>query len=215
MSLIFLASRNPKKLEELRRVLTAVPVAVEVIGPDDVEPYPEPAETEPTFEGNALIKARAAVAATGLPSLADDSGLCIDALNGMPGVLSARWAGTGKDDVANTTLVLEQLTDVPDDRRGAEFRCAIALCLPDGREEMTVGAVRGSIIRERRGSGGFGYDPIFVAEGHTATSAELTPQDKDRISHRGQALRAMAPLVTAAVTDSGRATRSGSGMCGR
>jgi XTP/dITP diphosphohydrolase len=203
MSQIFLASRNPKKLEELRRVLTAVPVAVDVLCPDDVEPYPEPAETEPTFEGNALIKARAAVAATGLPSLADDSGLCIDALNGMPGVLSARWAGTGKDDIANTSLVLEQLTDVPDDRRGAEFRCAVALCLPDGREEVAVGSMRGSIIRERRGSGGFGYDPIFVAEGDTATSAELTPQVKDRISHRGQALRAIASVV-AGFAHSGR-----------
>ena len=203
MSQIFLASRNPKKLEELRRVLTAVPVAVDVLCPDDVEPYPEPAETEPTFEGNALIKARAAVAATGLPSLADDSGLCIDALNGMPGVLSARWAGTGKDDIANTSLVLEQLVDVPDDRRGAEFRCAVALCLPDGREEVAVGSMRGSIIRERRGSGGFGYDPIFVAEGDTATSAELTPQVKDRISHRGQALRAIASVV-AGFAHSGR-----------
>jgi XTP/dITP diphosphohydrolase len=202
---IFLASRNPKKLAELRRVLTAVPLAVDVVGPDDVAPYPEPAETEPTFEGNALIKARAAVEATGLPSLADDSGLCIDALNGMPGVLSARWAGTGKDDLANTSLVLEQLADVPAERRGAEFRCAVALCLPDGREKVTVGSMRGSIIRERRGSGGFGYDPIFVAEGDTATTAELTPHDKDRISHRGQALRAMAPVVAAAVTDSRRA----------
>jgi XTP/dITP diphosphohydrolase len=205
VSQLFLASRNPKKLEELRRVLTALPVAVDVIGPDDVEPYPEPAETEPTFEGNALLKARAAVEATGLPSLADDSGLCIDALNGMPGVLSARWAGTGKDDVANTTLVLEQLADVPDERRGAQFRCAVALCLPDGEEEVTVGSMRGTIIRERRGSGGFGYDPIFVAEGDTATSAELAPLDKDKISHRGRALRAMAPVVAAAVTDVGRA----------
>ena len=204
MSEVFLASRNPKKLAELRRILEPVAPGVRVLGLSDVDAYDEPAETEPTFEGNALIKARAAVAATGLPSLADDSGLCIDALNGMPGVLSARWAGTGKDDIANTSLVLEQLVDVPDDRRGAEFRCAVALCLPDGREEVAVGSMRGSIIRERRGSGGFGYDPIFVAEGDTATSAELTPQDKDRISHRGQALRAMASVVVAAFADSGR-----------
>jgi XTP/dITP diphosphohydrolase len=197
---VFLASRNPKKLIELRRVLEEAVPAVEVVGLEDVAPYDEPAETEPTFEGNALLKARAAVRATGLPSIADDSGLCIDALNGMPGVLSARWAGVAKDDAANNALVLQQLADVPDERRGAEFRCAVAMCLPDDREEVTFGSMRGSVIREQRGTGGFGYDVVFVAEGDTRTTAELTEEEKDAISHRGKALRALAPLVAAALT---------------
>jgi XTP/dITP diphosphohydrolase len=196
---VFLASRNPKKLVELRRVLEEVVPALEIIGIDGVSPYDEPAETEPTFAGNALLKARAAVSATGLPSLADDSGLCVDALNEMPGVLSARWAGVAKDDAANNALLLEQLADVPDERRGAEFRCAVALCLPDGREEVAFGAMPGSIIREQRGSGGFGYDVVFVADGDTRTSAELPEQEKDAISHRGKALRAIAPVVGAAL----------------
>jgi XTP/dITP diphosphohydrolase len=197
---IFLASRNPKKLAELRRVLVQVVPGVDVVGLDDVAPYPEPAETEATFEGNALLKARAAVAATGLPSVADDSGLCVDALNGMPGVLSARWAGVAKDDAANNALLLEQLADVPDERRGAEFRCAVALCLPDGREEVAFGTMRGAIIREQRGHGGFGYDVVFVAAGDSRTSAELSVDEKDAISHRGEALRSLAPRVAAALT---------------
>ena len=199
MTRVFLASRNPEKLVELRRVLEQVVPALEVVGIDGVSPYDEPAETEPTFVGNALLKARAALSATGLPSLADDSGLCVDALNEMPGVLSARWAGVAKDDAANNALLLEQLADVPDERRGAEFRCAVALCLPDGREEVAFGAMHGSIIREQRGSGGFGYDVVFVADGDTRTSAELPEQDKDAISHRGKALRAIAPVVAAAL----------------
>jgi XTP/dITP diphosphohydrolase len=197
---VFLASRNPKKLAELRRVLVQVVPGVDVVGLDDVAPYPEPAETEATFEGNALLKARAAVAATGLPSVADDSGLCVDALNGMPGVLSARWAGVAKDDAANNALLLEQLADVPDERRGAEFRCAVALCLPDGREEVASGSMRGTIIREQRGHGGFGYDVVFVAAGDSRTSAELSVDEKDAISHRGEALRSLAPRVAAALT---------------
>ena len=166
MSQVFLASRNPKKLEELRRILAEVAPDIEVLGLDDVTPYDEPAETEATFEGNALLKARAGVEATGLPSLADDSGLCVDALNGMPGVLSARWAGTAKDDAANNRLLLEQLADVPDDRRGAEFRCAVAFCRPGGMEDVVFGEMRGAVIRELRGSGGFGYDVVFVPDAH-------------------------------------------------
>ena len=135
---VFLASRNPKKLDELRRILGRRRPDIEVVGLDDVSPYDEPAETEPTFEGNALIKARAGLQATGLPTLADDSGLCVDALNGMPGVLSARWAGLAKDDAANNRLLLEQLHDVPDERRGAEFRCAVAFCRPGGAEDGRV-----------------------------------------------------------------------------
>jgi XTP/dITP diphosphohydrolase len=160
----------------------------------------EPVETEPTFAGNALLKARAAVASTGLPALADDSGLCVDALNGMPGVLSARWSGRAKDDAANIDLLLAQLRDVPASRRGAEFRCAVAFVLPDGTEKVEEGVMRGRLLPEVRGSGGFGYDPLFVADGWELTTAELTAEDKDAISHRGRALRAMAPSVVAALT---------------
>lgn len=197
MSRVFLASRNPEKLEELRRILAAVVPAIEVVGLDDVEPYDEPAETEPTFEGNALIKARSGAAATGLPSLADDSGLCVDALNGMPGVLSARWAGLAKDDAANNRLLLEQLHDIPDERRVAEFRCAVAFCRPGGGEDVVFGQMRGRIIREQRGAGGFGYDVVFVPDGEARTSAEMPAADKDAISHRGRSLRAVAPFVAA------------------
>ncbi|MGZ5415579.1 MAG: RdgB/HAM1 family non-canonical purine NTP pyrophosphatase [Nocardioides sp.] len=196
---VFLASRNAKKLAEMQRILAEHVPGIEVLGLDDVTPYDEPAETEPTFEGNALIKARVAVEATGLPSLADDSGLCVDALNGMPGVLSARWAGTGKNDLANNELLLEQLEDVPDERRGAHFTCAVAFAYPVGAggvaEHVVHGTMRGRIIREMRGSGGFGYDVLFVADGHDKTSAELPPDEKDAISHRGQALREIGPIV--------------------
>lgn len=195
MTRVFLASRNLKKLAELRRILSASVPDIEVLGIDDVARYDEPAETEPTFAANALIKARAGAVATGLPALADDSGLCVDALNGMPGVLSARWAGKARDDSANNRLLLEQLADVPDERRGAEFHCAVALCAPAGREEVVVARWRGRITREQRGSGGFGYDVIFVPDGDTRTSAQLPPGQKDAISHRGRALREMAPVV--------------------
>ncbi len=194
---VLLASRNRKKLEELRRILAVAAPQIEVLGLDDTTPYDEPAETEPTFDGNALLKARAAVAATGLPALADDSGLCVDALNGMPGVLSARWAGVAKDDAANNTLLLEQLADVPDQRRGAQFRCAVALCRPDGGEDVVFAEMRGTIIREQRGAGGFGYDVVFVPEGETRTSAQMPAEEKDAISHRGKSLRAVAPIVVA------------------
>ncbi len=196
---VFLASRNAKKLEEMRRILAEHVADVEVLGLDDVEHYDEPAETERDFAGNALLKARAAVAATGLPSLADDSGICVDALNGMPGVLSARWAGTAKDDKANNELLLAQLEDVPDERRGAHFACAVAFVYPVGAagvsEHVVHGVMPGRVIRETRGTGGFGYDVLFVAEGHDRTSAELPPDEKDAISHRGKALREIAPVV--------------------
>jgi XTP/dITP diphosphohydrolase len=202
---VFLASRNRKKLVEMQRILSDFVPDVEVLGLDDVEHYAEPAETEPTFEGNALIKARAGVEATGLPSLADDSGLCVDALNGMPGVLSARWAGPAKDDGANNLLLLNQLEDVPDERRGAQFRCAVAFAYPVGEvveHRVAHGEMRGRVIREMRGTGGFGYDVLFVADGHDRTSAELSPADKDAISHRGRALREIAPVVARTVTAS-------------
>jgi XTP/dITP diphosphohydrolase len=200
---VFVASRNRKKLAEMARLLAEHVPGVEVLGIDDVAAYDEPVEDQPTFEGNALLKARAGLAATGLPSLADDSGLCVDALNGMPGVLSARWAGPPKDDDRNNELLLAQLEDVPDERRTAHFTCAVVLC-HSGGVETVHGEMAGRVIREKRGGGGFGYDVLFVADEHAAehggagtTSAELTPEQKDAISHRGRALREIAPRVAA------------------
>ena len=200
MAEVFLATRNRGKLAELQRILGAHLPGVRVLGLDDVAGYDEPVEDRPTFAGNALLKARAGLAATGLPSLADDSGLCVEALNGMPGVLSARWSGQPKDDDRNNALLLDQLADVPDDRRAAEFRCAVAFCHPGG-EAVVDGTMPGRVIREMRGSGGFGYDVLFVADETVdgRTSAELTPAEKDAISHRGKALREIAPLVVAAL----------------
>jgi len=190
MNRLLLASRNAKKLAELRRILAGV-VQVELVGLDDVPPYDEVPESGATFAANALLKAREAARHTGLPAVADDSGLAVDALNGMPGVLSARWAGRDRDDLANLRLVLDQVADVPDDRRGAAFVCAAALVLPDGTEHVVEGRMAGSLLRAPRGDGGFGYDPIFVPSGETRTAAELPPAEKDAISHRGRALRAL------------------------
>jgi XTP/dITP diphosphohydrolase len=197
VSPVVLATRNRGKVEELRRIL--VPFGIELVGLDDVAPYEPAPETAPDFAGNALAKAREAVRHTGLPAVADDSGLSVDALNGMPGVLSARWAGRHGDDVANLQLVLGQLEDVPDERRGARFVCAAAFALPDGREQVVEGVVEGVLLRAPRGSGGFGYDPLFVPHGSDRTTAEMTPQEKDAISHRGQAFRALAPLLAEAL----------------
>ena len=207
---VFLASRNPKKIEEIRRILGEVlqesgGPGIEVLGLDDVPPYDEPVEDQPTFDGNALLKARAGVSATGLPSLADDSGLCVDALNAMPGVLSARWAGQAKDDLANNRLLLEQLADVPDDRRGAAFRAVVAFVHPVGEggvaEQVVHGEMAGRVIREMRGGGGFGYYVVFVPDEQDGelTTAEMTAEEKDLISHRGKSVRAIAPMVAAAL----------------
>jgi len=195
---LVLATHNPKKLAELRRILEPA-VDVHVLGLDDLPPYEEAPESGATFADNALAKARDAADATGLAAVADDSGLTVDALNGMPGVLSARWAGRHGDDLANLELLLGQMGDVPDDRRGAAFVCAAALVLPGGAEHVLEAEMRGRIIRGPRGSGGFGYDPIFIAEGHNMTTAEMTPEDKDAISHRGKAFRALLPLLGAAL----------------
>ena len=198
MTRLLLATRNAKKLGELRRILVAEGVeGLEVVGLADVEQFDEAPETAPTFEGNALAKARDAAAATGLPSIADDSGIAVDALNGMPGVLSARWAGGHGDDRANLDLVLAQLSDTPDERLGAGFVCAAALVVPDGEETVVRGEWRGKLAREPRGSNGFGYDPIFVPEGESRSSAELDPAEKDAVSHRGRALRALLPHLRA------------------
>ena len=198
MTQVLLATRNTKKLAELRRILDPLLPGLEVLGLDSVPAYDEPPETEPTFEGNALIKARAAVVATGLPSLADDSGLCVDALGGMPGVLSARWSGPPKDDRRNNELLLAQLADVPDSRRSAHFACAVAFCHPGG-EDVVTGEMPGRIIREMRGEGGFGYDVLFVPDGYDLTGAEMDPGLKDELSHRGKSLRAVAPIVAKAL----------------
>jgi XTP/dITP diphosphohydrolase len=188
-----LATRNTGKVAELRRILA--PFGIELVGLDDVAPYEPGPETAATFADNALAKAREAVAHTGLPAVADDSGIAVDALNGMPGVLSARWAGRHGDDQANNQLLLGQLGDVPDDRRGAAFVCAAAWALPDGREGVVEGVLRGRLLRAPRGSNGFGYDPLFLPEGSERTSAELSSDEKDAISHRGQAFRALGPVL--------------------
>jgi XTP/dITP diphosphohydrolase len=197
---LVLATRNEKKLVELRRILAPL-VDAEVVGLADAPAYDEVPETGATFAENALIKAREAAARTGLPAVADDSGLAVDALNGMPGVLSARWSGAGHTDESNLRLVLEQTADIPDDRRGAAFLCAAALVLPGGTERVVEGRLDGTLIREPRGTNGFGYDPAFVPVGETRTTAEMDAAEKDAISHRGRAFRALAPLVAEALAD--------------
>jgi XTP/dITP diphosphohydrolase len=206
---VVLATNNAHKVAELTRILalTGAARSAEMVGLDGFPDAPDVAETGCTFEENALLKAHAIAAFTGLPSIADDSGLCVGALNGMPGVLSARWAGGHGDDAANLALVLAQLTDVPPARRGARFVCAAALVLPaapgrqagqTGRpaaEHVVIGELAGSLATAPRGSHGFGYDPIFVPEGDTRTTAEMPPAAKDAISHRGRAFRALAEVL--------------------
>ncbi|MCP9953676.1 RdgB/HAM1 family non-canonical purine NTP pyrophosphatase [Actinomadura madurae] len=202
MTRVVLATGNRGKVAELRRILGGL----DVVGLEEFPGAPDVPETEPTFEGNALLKARAIAAFTGLPAVADDSGLCVDALNGMPGVLSARWSGrfgAGDRDAANLRLVLDQVADVPDDRRGAAFLCVAALVVPGGVEHCVEGRMRGTLIREPRGTGGFGYDPIFVPDGETRTTAEMTAAEKDAISHRGRAFRAMAEILPSALDAAG------------
>jgi XTP/dITP diphosphohydrolase len=189
------ATRNRGKLAELQRLLESAVPGVEVVGLADVPEYPEAPETGATFADNALLKAREAVRHTGLPAVADDSGIAVDALNGMPGILSARWSGRHGDDDANTALLLGQLADVPDERRGAAFVCAAALVTPDGAEHVLERQWRGRVIGEKRGGNGFGYDPVFVPEGLQLTAAELAPAEKDARSHRGQAFAALVPVI--------------------
>ncbi len=191
------ASRNRKKLAELQRVLDGAGLSgVTLVSLDDVPEFAEAPETGATFEENALAKARDAFTATGLPSIADDSGLTVAALNGMPGVLSARWSGRHGDDAANTELLLAQLSDVPDGRRGAAFVSACAL-VSEADQVVVRGEWRGSIARAPRGDGGFGYDPVFVPNGEQRTAAELTPAEKDAVSHRGRALALLLPALRA------------------
>lgn len=198
---LVLATANQHKLDEMRAILAPLLPGVE---PEQIVSMaqfdvPSPAEDALTFAGNAEIKARAVADATGLPALADDSGLSVDALNGAPGIFSARWSGNHGDDRANLELLLAQLADVRDGDRGAQFVCAAALALPNGPVEVTEGVVRGTLIREAHGSGGFGYDPAFVPEGFDVTAAQLTAEEKNRISHRSRALAAIAPRLRAAL----------------
>ncbi|REE98646.1 RdgB/HAM1 family non-canonical purine NTP pyrophosphatase [Thermomonospora umbrina] len=196
MTRIVLATRNDGKIAELHRILDGVDVA----GLAEFPAAPDVPETESSFAGNALLKARAIAAHTGLPAVADDSGLCVDALNGMPGVLSARWSGrlgsaTGDKDRANLDLVLDQIADVAPELRRAHFACAAALVLPTGEERVVEGRMTGHLIDAPRGTGGFGYDPIFVPDGETRTTAEMFPEEKDAVSHRGKAFRALAAVL--------------------
>lgn len=201
---LLVASGNPKKLGELARILTELRIdAVELVSLDDVPPYPQPAETGLSFCENALIKARAGAAATGLACVADDSGLSVAAMNGMPGVLSARWSGTHGNDEANNRLLLAQMADIS--RREAAFVCCCALVTPQGEVLSAEGRWEGELLTEPRGRGGFGYDPIFApadlpADQRGLSSAQLSAEQKHALSHRGQALRALAPKIAALPT---------------
>ena len=191
---LVLATRNPHKVAELRAILLPLLPEAQIVGAEAFD-VPEPVEDEVTFAGNALIKARQLAEATGLLALADDSGICVDAMGGAPGVFSARWCGRHGDDAANLELLLAQMADVPERRRGASFVCAAAMAAPDGREEVAEGVMRGSLLFAPRGENGFGYDPIFRPEGLSVSSAELTPERKEAISHRGKAFRALAARI--------------------
>ncbi len=199
MPRLAIATRNAHKVDEIWAILAPHLPGVErhdVASAIDLD-APSPVEDGVTFEANALIKARALAAASGMPAIADDSGIAVDVLGGAPGVFSARWAGSHGDDAANLALLLDQVGDVPDEHRGAQFVCAAALATPDGGDVVVLGRMPGRLVRAPRGEGGFGYDPIFVAEGEEVTNAELSPERKNEISHRGAAFRALGPHVAA------------------
>ena len=195
MRVVF-ATGNAHKVAEVQRILDAVDAGIVVVSLKAWPDAPTPVEDGETFAENALIKARAIAAHTGLPAIADDSGICVDALNGMPGIFSARWAGAHGDDAANLALLIAQVADVPAARRGAHFLCAAALVTPDGRERVVEGTIEGALTFVPAGGGGFGYDPIFQPHGYDVTTAEMQPAEKDAISHRGAAFRALAPIIT-------------------
>jgi XTP/dITP diphosphohydrolase len=193
---VLLATRNAKKLVELQRIVDAANAGVfDIVGMADVAAYREVPESGLTFAENALIKAREGAVHTGLPTVADDSGLCVDVLGGMPGIFSARWSGKHGDDAANLNLLLAQIADIADEHRAAAFVCAAALAMPDGRTWTVEGRMDGRLVRAPRGTGGFGYDPIFAADGYDVTTAELTPEAKDAISHRGKAFRRLVEVM--------------------
>ena len=194
MTQIVLATHNAHKVAELQAIVARVRPDIEVVGYDG----PEPVEDGTTFHANALIKARAAAVHTDLVALADDSGVCVDVLGGSPGIFSAYWAGHAKDDAANLTLLLDQISDLErDEDRGAHYTSVIALVTPDGDERTVEGTWSGRISREPRGEGGFGYDPIFVPDGDGRTAAELSAEEKNAVSHRARALEALVPLLAA------------------
>lgn len=193
---VVLATRNAHKVAELRRILADASLDIDLVGIDEFGDLPDVAETGSTFAANALLKARDVAQRTGCIAIADDSGLSVDALNGMPGIFSARWAGAHGDDAANLQLLLGQLSDVPVERRAGAFHCAAAVATPDGDERVVEGALEGTIIDAPRGSNGFGYDPIFVPLGYSVTTAEMTAEQKDAISHRGLAFRALVPVLS-------------------
>jgi XTP/dITP diphosphohydrolase len=195
MQRLVLATRNPNKVAELRAILADAGLDVELVGADAYPEVPDTKETGVTFAENALLKAHALAQATGLPAIADDSGLCVDVLGGAPGIFSARWAGRHGDDRANLELLLAQLADIDSEHRAAHFACAAALALPDGTEHVVEGRLNGALRHAPEGDGGFGYDPILQPEGETRTCAQLTPQEKNAISHRGKAFRALVPVV--------------------
>jgi XTP/dITP diphosphohydrolase len=195
MTRLILATRNPGKITELRSILADAGLPHELVGADACPDVPDVKETGVTFTENALLKAHALARATGLPAVADDSGLCVDVMNGAPGIFSARWAGRHGDDRANLDLLLAQLSDIADEHRAAHFACAAALALPDGREAVVEGRLPGTLRHAPSGTGGFGYDPILQPDGDTRTCAELTPAEKNAISHRGKAFRALVPAV--------------------
>ena len=193
---LVLATRNQGKITEFRRILEELaPGQIELIGVDQFPQLVDVDETGATFEENSLLKARYTCQATGLPAIADDSGLCVDALNGDPGIFSARWAGVHGNDQANLEKVLAQLKDVPDEKRTAYFICVASLVLPDGREQVAEGRFEGRILHAPVGTNGFGYDPIFQPLGLSISSAQMSAQEKDLLSHRGKSLRAIAPHV--------------------
>ncbi|TXS29881.1 RdgB/HAM1 family non-canonical purine NTP pyrophosphatase [Streptomyces sp. ms191] len=195
MTRLILATRNAGKITELHAILADAGLTHELVGADAYPEIPDTKETGVTFAENALLKAHALARATGLPAVADDSGLCVDVLNGAPGIFSARWAGTHGDDRANLDLLLAQIADIDTPHRGAHFACAAALALPDGTERVVEGTMPGTLRFAPVGTNGFGYDPILQPEGHEVTCAELTPAEKNEISHRGKAFRALVPVV--------------------
>ncbi|NLU66536.1 RdgB/HAM1 family non-canonical purine NTP pyrophosphatase [Streptomyces sp. HNM0574] len=201
---LILATRNAHKVGELRAILAEADLGFELVGADAYPEVPEVKETGVTFAENALLKAHALARATGLPAIADDSGLCVDVLGGAPGIFSARWSGRHGDfvrpgdsnvDRANLELLLAQLADIAEEHRSAHFACAAALALPDGTERVVEGRMPGTLRHEPSGDGGFGYDPILQPEGETRTAAELSPEEKNAISHRGRAFRALVPVL--------------------
>ncbi|GGZ52234.1 non-canonical purine NTP pyrophosphatase [Streptomyces inusitatus] len=195
MTRIVLATRNAGKITELRAILAAADLPYDLVGTDAYPEIPDVKETGVTFAENALLKAHALAQATGLPAIADDSGLCVDVLGGAPGIFSARWAGTHGDDAANLALLLAQLSDIAPEHRAAHFFCAAALALPDGTERVVEGRMPGTLRPTPAGTNGFGYDPILQPDGHTRTAAELTPDEKNAISHRGKAFRELVPVI--------------------